>query len=194
MAFSCHIRLLHKGEHIWSAFQMMETPFLKPVHRELWATHWAICPWYRRGLGGKSPEWLSWANTYLCWCSFSDLNLLSKWGSFHTLAVRYLWDRHSSLISLALEGLFFSNCEKKAFLHQIRLPLKRGVPWSTFQAMETPCTKPVLRMIWAPFCLICPNYMRALGGKKAMIAFLSKVTLQMMYIQSWIYLTTRTFP
>ena len=56
MAFSCHIRLFHEGEPIWVAFQMMETPCTKPVHRNLWAALWVICPWCIRGLSGKKSR------------------------------------------------------------------------------------------------------------------------------------------
>lgn len=51
-----------KGQHVWSAFQMMQTPWNIPVPRELCTAHWIICPRYRRSLVGKRHVLQSWAN------------------------------------------------------------------------------------------------------------------------------------
>ena len=74
-ALSWQIRLLLKGEPIWSAFQVMESPCNKPVLIEQEAAHWFICPSYSRSIGGKKKELLSWAKMH--WGGFvTELNIL----------------------------------------------------------------------------------------------------------------------
>ena len=51
-SFSCQTRLLHKGEHVWSGFQDIETPHKQLLHRELWAAHGSFAV----GLGRSSWE------------------------------------------------------------------------------------------------------------------------------------------
>lgn len=46
-------QVLHKGGHVWSAFQGMETLWTEPVLRELEEAHWYISTNGKRILDGK---------------------------------------------------------------------------------------------------------------------------------------------
>ena len=180
--FSCQIRLLLKGEHVWSALQVMETPCTKPVLRMIWATHWLLCHRFTRGLGGKMATFALMSKDalgvgFIHWVEYTlqqeCFNILSLWRR---------WDGPSALAVRTSYVLVFLDIEKKIFSWQIRLLLKEEHLWSAFQVMETSCTKPVLGMIWATLWLICPRYSRGLCGKKAMVDFLSKDTLGLVFV------------
>ena len=84
-ACSCHIRVILKEEHVWSDFQVMETPYIKPLLKEQEAAHGIICPSYSTRLGGKREGMLSWAKNHWGWCWFTELNILCNQDSFQVL-------------------------------------------------------------------------------------------------------------
>lgn len=101
---------------------------------------------------------------------------------FHTVILWSWWDCNSALLVWSIYVLLFPSCEKKALSCQIWLACQGEHFWSAFQVMETPSTKPVLRIFWANLWLICPSCMWGLGWKKAMVPFTSKDALGLVFI------------
>ena len=107
---------------------------------------------------------------------------------FHTVILWSWWDCNSALLVWSIYVLLFPSCEKKALSCQIWLACQGEHFWSAFQVMETPSTKPVLRIFWANLWLICPSCMWGLGWKKAMVPFTSKDALGLVFIH-WVECT-----
>ena len=75
-AFSCQIRFLHQGEHVWSGVQVRETTSKPPVHTEHWVAQTNNGPGYRRGLVGKKTRVAFWSKNalglvFLQWVEFT---------------------------------------------------------------------------------------------------------------------------
>ena len=54
--FSCQIRLLLKGDHVWISFHVMESLCIDTVLREHEATHWFISPTWGGNQCGKKAR------------------------------------------------------------------------------------------------------------------------------------------
>ena len=83
--------------------------------------------------------------------------------------------------------LLFPNIEKKDFSWQVSFLLKEHV-WSAFQVMQTPYAKPVLREQEEEHSFFCPRCRRIQCGKKAIVAFLSKDALGLVFLH-WVEYT-----
>ena len=160
------------------------------MHREHWAARWQICPRYRRGLRGKKarvafPSKHTLGLVFIHWVQYT-----LQGESFHTLILCILWDCHSAPLVPSGLVLIFPCLWKEAFSCHISLLHKGEHVWSAFQAMETPCTKPVHREHWAAHWLFSPRNRRGLGGKKAGVMFPRKPSLVMVWVH-WAEYTAR---
>lgn len=128
-AFSCQFRLVHKGKHVWSAFQVKESPRTYSVHREHLAVQGLLGTSYRRHLGGKQarddfPSKPAYGLLFIFWVQHT-----MQGGSLNMLYLWTFWDCHSVLIFLAGSVLMCPIWEKKAFSYQIRFHHKWEHVW-----------------------------------------------------------------
>lgn len=114
-AFSCQIRLLHKGEHIWVGFKPLKMLNKQAVHTESLPVLGLIWPWYNTGQGGKKARVAIQSKPPLGLMFVHQVQYTWQVGSFQHLVFWPLWDCYEVVITLLPYVLFFSTSEKKAF-------------------------------------------------------------------------------
>lgn len=157
----------------------METPCTILLLREQKAAHWFIFPSYWEVQARKRQELHSWVKIYWGWRSFMELSILLKNEAFKLL--------FSGVFEMAILSLFYklAMCCFSPLVKRRHCRLNQNSPkgehvWSAFNAMEHPCTKPVLREEEETHWFICHNFRRTQSGKQARVA-LSQDALELLF-------------
>lgn len=163
-AFSCQFRLVHKGKHVWSAFQVKESPCTYSVHREhlavqgLLGTSYRETPRWETGKGWFPKQTCIWAVVHFLSSTYNARRQLKYALSVDFLGLPFCPDFPSWLCSdvphLRKEGIFLPNQVSPQRRTCLEGHLSAGI------SLHQPVPRELCRTHW----LICPMYRRTQSG------------------------------